>query len=106
MQIYVRGNVQEECLKGFTNWKYGTDLTHAGAIEKVEVEVVSAGNTDAPPRDARSNGNHARLSCAVAAGPFGLFTYVALVMSPVLALGNWISAVLDKELHNFHLSIF
>jgi hypothetical protein len=40
--------VQEECLKGYTNWKYGTDLTHAGAIEKNEVEVVSAGNTMPP----------------------------------------------------------
>jgi hypothetical protein len=47
--------VQEQ---GIYAWKYGTDLTCAGAIEKLE--VATASNTDAP-RDARSNGNHAWL---------------------------------------------
>ena len=97
--------MQEACLKGYTNWKYGTDLTHAGAIEKVEVEVVSAGNTDAPlGMRAPMKTTH---GCPVLSQPGNSdYLHGALVMSPVLALGNWISAVLDKELHNFHMSIF
>ena len=52
-------------LKGYTNWKYRTDLTCAGAAEKLE--VATTGNKDATLRDARSNRNHGRLSCVVTA---------------------------------------
>ncbi len=48
--VWRKYRLEETCkknvLKGYTNWKYGTDLTCAGAIEKLE--VASAGNTDAP----------------------------------------------------------
>jgi len=67
--VWRKYRLEETCkknvLKGYTNWKYGTDLTCAGAIEKLE--VASTGNTDATLRDARSNGSHARLSCVVTA---------------------------------------
>jgi hypothetical protein len=84
--VWCKYRLEETCkknvLKGYTNWRCGTDLTCAGAIEKVE--VASAGNTDAPPRDARSYGNHARLSCPVAAAPYSrtraIYTCHHLVM--------------------------
>ena len=48
--VWRKYRLEETCkknvLKGYTNWKYGTDWTCAGAIEKVK--VASAGNTDAP----------------------------------------------------------
>jgi hypothetical protein len=75
-------------LKRYANWKYGTDVTCAGAIEKLE--VATAGNTDAPPRDARSNGKMEMESthgCPVLSQPrhtqgqgHGLFIHVTLVM--------------------------
>ena len=55
-------------LKEYANRKYGTDLTCARAIKKLE--VVTASNMDAPPRDVHSNGKHTQLSCAVAAAPY------------------------------------
>ena len=49
--VWRKYRSEETCknnvLKGCTNWKYGTDLTCAGAIEKLE--VATADNTDAPP---------------------------------------------------------
>ena len=57
--------IKKNVLKGYTNWKYGTGLTCAGVAEKLEVATM--GNKDATFRDARSNGNHARLSCVVTA---------------------------------------
>ena len=67
--VWRKYRSEETCkkndLKGYTNWKHGTDLTCAGATEKLEVATTD--NKDVTLRDARSNRNHARSSCVVTA---------------------------------------